>query len=180
MFYSFYLFTTLQHQYVLLFQTGSLFTPLQLHVVNIELDAGNSREFLWQTRELSLHQLNIVYHYGALKHNHAPKYQWPSMKSALKHLAVSQLLPLAGVKLFIKYTRSRDFTTHKSKHHNFSPRRSSGAAPPWVLNSYSTTRMLNRPVMRCWILFNTPTVPDALRLVKSHCTNYCHHQPIPY
>ena len=52
--------------------------------VNIELDAGNSREFL---------------------------YQWPSIKSALKHLAVSQLLPLAEVKLFIKYTRSRDFTT---------------------------------------------------------------------
>ena len=155
MFYSFYLFTTLQHQYVLLFQTGSLFTPLQLHVanierrhvVNIELDAGNSREFLWQTRELSLHQLNIVYHYGALKHNHALKYQWPSIKSALKHLAVSQLLPLAGVKLFIKYTRSRDFTTHKSKHRNFSPRRSSGAAPPWVLNSYSATRMLNRRVL---------------------------------
>jgi len=46
--------------------------------------------------------------YGALKHNHAPKYQLPSIKSALKHLAVSQLLPLAGVKLFIKYTRPRD------------------------------------------------------------------------
>ena len=88
--------------------------------VNIELDAGNSREFL---------------------------YQWPSIKSALKHLAVSQLLPLAGIKLFIKYTRSRDFTTHKSKHRNFSPRRSSGAAPPWVLNSYSATRMLNRRVL---------------------------------